>query len=406
MTVDITSEWFPKNKTCIVGIGETEYTRWGRITRPEFQLACEAILRAIADAGLTVKDIDGICSYAGDRNEALRLATELGIPQLRFSNMYWGGGGGGSMGAVMNASIAVATGVANYVAVFRALAQGQFGRFGQARAGAGQRVGAAAAFRARYGYFTAAQQMAIQARRHMHLYGTTSRQFGAIAVACYKHAQRNPRAVMYGRPITIEEHQNSRMIADPLRLYDCCQETDGSAAVILTSAERARDLKQRPVYLVAASQGMGFHQSQLSRQQLDEFFTSDNLEKGAADLWKRAGITPKDVDVAQIYENFTSMTLQSIENHGFCKRGEGGAFVEGGRLEWPDGELPLNTSGGNLAEAYTHGFELVNEAVRQLRGTSTCQVEGAEICFANCGTGLRPISAGDMALNSNIILRR
>jgi acetyl-CoA acetyltransferase len=337
------AEWPMKDQVCIVGIGETEFTKWGQIARSEFQLACEAIIKAVDDAGLSMDQIDGVASYAMDRNDPVALQAALGFPQLRFSNMQWGGGGGGGSGAVQNAAAAIYAGLANYVVVFRSLAQGQFGRFGQSRSGG--RVSGGSAFNQPYGLFSPAQQYGLTTRRHMHEFGTTSRHLGAIAVACRKHAQRNPRAVMYGKPITLEDHQNSRMIADPYRLLDCCLENDGSAAVVLTSAERARDLKQPPVYIMAAAQGSGprwtgFNQSN---------FLSANFEETAKDLYARAGVTPKDIDVAQIYENFTGQVLMSIEDHGFCARGEGGAFVSGGRIEWPDGELPINTSGGNLS---------------------------------------------------------
>ncbi len=391
-------EWLPKDKVCIVGIGETEYTQWGQITRPEYQLACEAIMKAADDAGISVDEIDGICSYANDRNEPARLATTLGFRRLRFSNMVWGGAGGTGSAAVMNACLAVATGSANYVVAFRALAQGQFARFGQSPA-AGATASGGSAFSAPYGFMVPAQVYGMKARRHMHEYGTTSRQFGAVSVACYKHAQRNPRAAAYGKPLTIEDHQKSRIICDPLRLYDCCRESDGAAAVILTSAERAKNLKQRPVYIMGASQGMDFRGGVGFEQTWGKpDYPTANFEKVATDLYARAGVAPKDVNVAQIYENFTPMTIMSIENHGFCKRGEGGPFVENGRIEWPNGELPINTSGGNLAEAYIHGFELVNEAVRQMRGTSTCQVKDAEICLVASGPGT--------ILTSDLIVRR
>ncbi|MBI2863544.1 MAG: hypothetical protein HYX94_03170 [Chloroflexi bacterium] len=378
-----------KDKVAIVGIGETEFTKWGQIKRSEFQLGLEAILKAIEDAGLSVKDIDGFASYSMDRNEPVAIATALGVPQIRFSNMFWGGGGGAGCGAVHNAAMAVYSGTANYVVVFRALCQGQFGRLGGPVAG-GPRPQGEWAHSVPYGLMTAGQRFAMQTRRHMHLYGTTSRQLGAVAVACRKHAQRNPRAVMYGRPITIEDHQNSRMIADPFRLLDCCLESDGAAAIVLTSAERAKSLKHRPVYIMAASQGNGPRQG--SGNMSKPNYDTANFEEVAKDLYERAGVTPKDIDVAQIYENFTGMVIMSIENHGFCKRGEGGPFVEGGRIEWPDGELPINTSGGNLSEAYIHGFELVTEAVRQMRGTSTCQVKDAEICLVASGPGVAPVS--------------
>ncbi|MCX6022300.1 MAG: acetyl-CoA acetyltransferase [Chloroflexi bacterium] len=380
--------WAMRDQTAIVGIGETEYRRWGQIDRAEFSLACEAILKALDDAGLTVDDLDGFSSYSNDRNDPAALANALGVPQVRFSNMFWGGGGGGYAGAVMNAMTAVYSGVANCVVAYRSLCQGQFGRFGQSR---GPNIASgASAFQVPFGWMSAPGNYAMRARRYMTEYGITSRQFGNIAVAAYKHAQRNPRAVMYGRPITIEDHQNSRFIVDPLKLYDCCQENDGACAVIVVSAERAKDLKQRPVYIMAGAQGSGFRAAGAAGNRPD--FVSSTFTTVARDLYARAGIGPKDVDVAQIYENFTPMAMMSIEEHGFCKRGEGGAFCEDGNIEWPNGGLPINTSGGNLAEAYIHGFEFVAEATRQMRGTSTAQVEGAEICLCAGGPGVDTVS--------------
>jgi acetyl-CoA acetyltransferase len=378
-----------------VGIGETEYTKWGGIAdRSEFQLACEAILKALDDAGLSTDELDGFSTYSNDRNTGIDLAAALGIPQLRYASVLTMGGGGGGAAAIMNGVMAVATGTADVVACYRSLCQGQFGRFGQSRA-AGAVTGGPA-YTAPFGLMSPPGSYGIRARRYMHEYGITSRQFGHISVAAYKHAQRNPRAVMYGRPITIEDHQNSRIVVDPLHLYDCCQENDGAAAIIVTTAERAKDLKQRPVYVMGAAQGSGFRSQVPAGNRPD--FVSSSFTTVARDLYARAGVGPKDIDVAQIYENFTPMAMMSIEEHGFCKRGEGGAFVENGRIEWPDGELPINTSGGNLAEAYIHGFELYIESTRQMRGTSTCQVENAEIGLCAGGPGTEYVS--------NIIMRR
>lgn len=392
------SGWPMKDKVAIAGIGETEYTKWGGITRPEFRLACEAILKAVEDAGLTIKDVDGLVSYSNDRNEPHLLATVLGIPQLRYSAMVWSGGGGAGSAAIHQAAAAVYSGSANCVVAYRALAQGQFGRFGRAAAPPGGRVEGAVAHQHPYGFMAPAHHFAMQTRRHMHLYGTTSKQLGSIAVACNKHAQRNPRAVMHGKPITIEDHQKSRMIVDPFHLYDCCLESDGAAAAVLTTAERAKQLKQRPVYIMAASHGNGYQLGGMPHNHNKADYDTAGFEAIAKDLYNRAGITPKDIDVAQIYENFTGMVIMSIENHGFCKKGEGGHFVENGRIEWPNGALPMNTSGGNLAEAYIHGFELINEAVRQMRGTSTCQVKDAEIGLVASGPGV--------CLVSDLIVRR
>ncbi len=393
-----------RDKVCVAGIGQTEFTKYGVITRPEFQLAVEAILAACEDAGISPSQIDGFASYSNDRNDPARLAHALGIPEFGFSAMQWGGGGGGGSAAVGNAAAAIHAGYANYVVVYRALAQGQFGRFGQSSASG--RMTGGFAWETPYGVIAPVAWYAAQVRRHMHDYGTTSRQMGHVAVASSKHAQHNPRAVMYGRPITLEDHQNSRMIADPLRLLDCCLESDGSVAVILAPAERARDLKQKPVYIGGVSQGSGHRQSLGMGANYREGYTTANFSEVAARLYRMAGMGPSEIDVAQVYENFTGMVLMSLEDHGFCERGGGGPFVEGGRIEHKKvaeagapyaGELPINTAGGNLAEGYIHGFELITEAVRQVRGTSTLQVDGARTCLVASGPGPSPLS--DMILH-------
>ena len=390
-------EWYPKDKTAVVGIGEGledgKYMRWGRATKSEFQLACEAALAACVDAGVDPKEVDGFCSFSDDRNGAPRLAAALGCNELSTSVMQWGGGGGGGSGALMNAVQAVACGSAKYVIAFRSLCQGQFGRFGQSRASG--RLSGAGAFTAPYGIMSPPQSIgAIRGRRHMALYGTKSEDWGRIAVQCYRAANRNPRAVMYGRPITLEDHQNSRMIADPMHLYDCCQENDGAAAVLVTSAERARDLKQPPIYIMSAASGNQYAagDNPFRGEMGSANFQEDRAPGVAKRLYAQAGITVDDIDVAQIYENFTSMVLMSLEEHGFCNIGEGGAYVQSGAIDWPNGKCPINTSGGNLAEAYIHGFELITETVRQLRGTSTMQVEGAEIGLVASGPGVTPVT--------------
>ena len=387
-----------RDQVCVVGVGESQYGRHGSIARPEFQLAMEAILAACSDAGLEPKRLDGFASYANDRNDAIRAATALGVDRLSFNNMFWGGGGGGVAGAVANAAAAIVAGYADYVVAYRALAQGQFRRFGQAEV-TGQ-VDGQDMWRLTTGLLTPSQRFALPIRRYMHEYGVSSEQLGRVAVASYKHAQHNPRAVMYGKPITIEDHQNSRVIADPLRLYDCCQETDGAAAVILTTPERARDLQRPLVYLAGAAQGAGYREGAMSENRPN--YSTAAFSDVAQRLYASAGIGPEEIDVAQLYENFTGLVLMSMEDFGLAGRGEAGQWVEGGRIEHKAvadagaphaGELPINTSGGNLAEAYTHGFELMVEGTRQLNGTSTLPVEGARTSLVVSGPGVAPASA-------------
>jgi acetyl-CoA acetyltransferase len=389
-----------RRRAHIVGVGESRYTRWGKIGDvTEHALACQAIQAAVADAGLAMDDVDGLASFAEDRNEAVFLAAELGLPALRFGNMVWMPGGGGGCAAVGNAAMAVETGQAEVVVVYRSLCQGQFFRFGQA----GRDVSAPAdpepptlqqatslmlaslGFSSMpYGLLMAAAAYALPTRRHMHLYGTTSEQLGHIAVTFREHASRNPRAVMGGRPMTLEDHQASPMIADPHRLFDCCLESDGACAVVVTSAARARDLAKPPVEILASEQGAprGYAFGPFSNANIpDDLYATGGGEEMAGRLFGKAGLGPSDVDVAQLYDHFTGCVLMQIEDYGFCKRGEGGPFVESGALSWKGGSLPTNTHGGSLSEAYIHGLNHVVEGVRTLRGESTSPVEGAEVCL-------------------------
>lgn len=390
---------YPKNGASIVGVGETEYCKVGRATRSEFELACIAVMRAVEDAGLDLADVDGLCTYASERSAPVALAPALGMGELRFVNLY-PGGGNSAAGIVHNAALAVAAGVATTVVCYRSLCQGQSLRFGRARAGHGSAaqpmgasIGGPQAFTAPFGLFSPAQMYALEARRHMHEFGTTSAQFGAVAVASYANAQRNPRAVMYGRPLSLEQHQASRIIADPYRLYDCCQESDGACAVVVTSSERARDLRQPRVLITAGAQGMEPGDGIERQSRPAPLWTTAGQRSVARRLYRDAGIGPEDIDVAQVYENFTGQVVMALEDFGFCKRGEGGPFVESGAIDWPDGRLPINTSGGNLAEAYLHGLSLVIEGARQLRGTSTSQVESATCCLVVGGPSAPPSSA-------------
>jgi acetyl-CoA acetyltransferase len=225
----------------------------------------------------------------------------------------------------------------------------------------------------------------------MHQYGTTSRQFGAVAVACRKHANRNPDAIMYRQPMTLEDHQASRMIADPLRLLDCCLECDGAGAIVITSAERAKSMPHPPAYILAGAMGTGPHQASHRPYAYLNMAEFPETRYVARQLFGMAGVTPQDIDVAQIYEHFSVAVIIALEDLGFCKKGEGGPFVEGGRIEI-GGEIPVNTSGGNLSEVYIHGITHIMEGVRQIRGTSTAQVLGAELSLV-AGPNFIPTSA-------------
>ncbi|OAI44402.1 acetyl-CoA acetyltransferase [bacterium SCGC AG-212-C10] len=382
-----------RGKVAVVGIGETKYYKRGGSPDPEFKLGLDAIIKAAGDAGIDVRDIDGFASFSNDRNDPARIATALGSKDVSFSNMFWGGGGGGGSGAMANACAAIVAGYSKYVVVYRALAQGQFGRFGQ---GAQTNyLPGGGAFTAPYGLMSPAQTFAMRVRRFMHEHGVTQDALRAVARASYRHAQHNPRAVMYGRELTDDDYENSRWIVEPFHLFDCCQENDGAAALILTTPERARDLQQKPAYVLAASQGSAYRQAAGSHNAPD--YATSNFKTVAPRLYDQAHVTPKDVDVLQSYENFTGGVMMSIVEHGFCEPDEVNDFFTIENFSAPDGKLPLNTSGGNLAECYMHGLGLVAEAVRQVRGTSTCQVPGANISMITSGPMVQPVSSMIMA---------
>jgi acetyl-CoA acetyltransferase len=378
-----------RGKVAVAGIGETTYYKHGRAPQSEFALALQAILRACADAGLDPRQVDGFASYSNDRNDPSRLAAALGLPELRFSNMQWGGGGGGGSAAVGNAAAAVAAGYADCVVVFRALAQGQFQRFGAAPPGG--TVSGEAALTFPYGLISPAQRFAMRVMRFMHDHGVRPEAQRAIALASYHHAQANTRAVMHGRPLSPEAYDASRWIVEPFRLFDCCMENDGAAALVLVSAERARDLRQPPAYVLGVAQGSEYRNA--ARGHNAPTYATSSFTTVAPHLWEMAGVGPKDVSVVQSYENFTGGVLMSLVEHGFFAPEEANDFLTFENLIAPAGRMPLNTSGGNLAECYMHGLELQVEAVRQLRGQSTSPVPGARVGLVISGPMVTPVSS-------------
>lgn len=381
----------PFQRACVVGIGETEYTRWGKMERSELQLACEAVRNAAHDAGLPVSAIDGLASYALDRNEPGQLQDALGLDNVRFASMTWGGGGTGACGGILHAAMAVETGVAEHVVVLRSLCQGQSRRYGQFVGGRYN-----GNFFAPFGLFSPPLMVAPMVQRYMHEFGIRQEHLGEVALTCRDNATRNPRAVMGKKPLTMEDYLSSRIIASPLRLYDCTQENDGACALLVTSLERACDLKKKPIRILAAAQANapGWGSGALGSHNMPaETYGAGNGSACAELVYAQAGVKPADIDVAQIYDHFTGLVLMSLENYGFCGRGEAGAFVEEGNIRWPSGRLPINTAGGHLSEAYIHGLNHAVEAVRQLRGESTSQVKDAELCLVTAGLGGSPTSA-------------
>lgn len=369
-------------RMAIVGIGATGFAKDSG--RSELQLAAEASLAALTDAGLVPSDVDGMVTFTMDGNPEIALARELGIPELTFfSRINYGGGA--ACATVHQAAMAVATGAARVVLCYRAFNERSGHRFGQVSTAAAGSVDNSWSYP--MGLSTPAADVAMFARRYMHSYGATSEDFGRVAVVDRKHAATNPNAWFYRRPITLADHQASRWIAEPLRLLDCCQESDGGVALVVTSMERAADLPARPAVIAAAAQGSGVDQYVMTSYYRDDMTGLPEMGVVGRQLWRQAGITQSDVDVAVLYDHFTPFVLVQLEELGFCPRGEGRHFVADGALEL-DGVLPLNPHGGQLGEAYIHGMNGIAEGVRQVRGTAANQVAGVGHVLVTAGTGV------------------
>lgn len=371
----------------ITGIGATEFSKDSG--RSELRLAAEAVQAALADSGLSASDVDGLVSFTMDANSEISVARELGIEELTFfSRVHYGGGAAAA--TVQQAAMAVATGVADVVVAYRAFNERSGMRFGQVSSAAAGQVNSSGvdnSFHYPMGLGTPAATVAMVAQRYLHEYGATSEDFGRVAVIDREHAATNPAAWFYGKPITLAEHQASRWIAEPLHLLDCCQETDGAVALVVTSLERARDLPNPPAVVTAAAQGSGPDQYIMTSYYRDELAALPEMGVVGRQLWAQSGLRPGDMDVAVLYDHFTPYVLMQLEELGFCGRGEAPGFIEGDTLSL-DGALPLNPHGGQLGEAYVHGMNGIAEAVRQVRGTSVNQVRDVSHVLVTAGTGV------------------
>jgi acetyl-CoA acetyltransferase len=378
-------------QVAIVGLGHTRYGKRGEFAeRGPYSLACEAIANACADAGISPADIDGYSGYANEAIEPARIAAAFGAPRLTYAGMVWGGGGGGVLGALVNASMALVCGYADYVVVYRSLtmstSSGRFGQLEVEKALMGE-LDEERTFSGVYGLLSPAQVFALNARRHMRRFGTTTDHFAEIAINARRMAATNPNA-RFREPMTLADHRASRMISDPMRLFDCCMESDGAAAVILARAQRATELAQAPVYVrSAALAGDLRYSSRLSVS--DDDFASAAQKALGTEVFGRAGVRPSDIDVALLYDHFTPMVLMSLEDFGFCEKGQGGPFVAQGEIGWT-GSLPVNPHGGHLAEVYLHGMNHIIEATRQLRGTSANQLPSVELALVGGAGGVVP----------------
>jgi acetyl-CoA acetyltransferase len=371
----------------IAGIGATDFSKDSG--RSELRLAVEAVGAALDEAGIAPREVQGMVTFSAETNPEIDIARSLGMGELTFfSRIHYGGGA--ACGTVQQAAMAVQAGVADVVVCYRAFNERSGHRFGAGSQGRPATPSAENAHMASYipvGLLTPASWVAMAAQRYLHVNGATSEDFGRVAVADRRHAATNPQAWYYGRPITLEDHQASRFIVEPLHLLDCCQETDGGQALVVTSLERARDLPTTPVVIVAAAQGSGAGQDMMTSYYRDDLLGLPEMAVVARQLWETSGLGPDDMQAAILYDHFTPYVLYQLEELGFCAKGEAKEFVKDGRIEL-GGALPVNTHGGQLGEAYLHGMNGIAEGVRLVRGTSCNQVPDVEHVVVTGGTGV------------------
>ena len=374
-------------QVAIVGLGCTEFSKDSG--RSEMHLACEAAHAAVVDSGLTGADIDGMATFSMDNNWETEVHRQIGGKQLNFfaRTEY---GGGGAIGPFAHAVSAIQSGQCESVIVYRAMNERSGLRFGSGEIMSMNALNPDMIHFSHYfptGFMTPASWIAMCAQRYMHQYGATSEDFGRIAVSMRDFASTNPAAFFYGKPLTLEQHQSSRKIADPLRLFDCCQESDGAVAFVLTSLERAKDLPNVAAEIASVRQCALPSSRQVTPFYSDEIGRFPEFDAIAPELYQRAGVSPDDIDLACLYDHFTPSILPQLESFGFCEIGEGKDFVADGHIS-RGGKLPVNTNGGQIGEAYLHGLNGIAEVVRQMRGQSANQVTRADHALVTAGAGV------------------
>ena len=372
----------------IAGVGQTAFAK--ALEESEVVLALTAIRDALADAGVASSDVDGLFSYTLETTEEVDIARNLGCGAVTaFAQIGYGGGAG--CGVVGLAAMAVAAGQCDIAVAWRSRKRGAAAS--RPWANVNQRLADARQWSRPFGLLRPVDEIAVLARRYLHEFGGTREQLAEVALAARAHANANPAAMMHDKPLTLAGYLDARMISEPLCLFDNCLESDGAGAVVVTSLDRARDLARPPVVVDAWAQSLP-----AQHQTMTNYFTEDPLlgpsYACARRLWANASVGPGDVDVAQLYDAFSPLVPLSLEGYGFCNRGEGLAFCADGALRaGHDGtRLPVNTSGGGMSEAYVHGFNLIVEGARQLRGESPNQIDGAEVSLVTSGEGV-PTSA-------------
>jgi len=377
-------------RAVIAGVGQTEFS--SNSGRTEARLAVEAVLAALSDAHLPPESVDGLVTFAHDSTHEVTVARNLGVDGLSYTGRTTYGGTDYCT-TILQACLAIEAGLATTVVCYRAFNERSGMRFGR---GFGEGFGSFTpglsdetdqwSLSVPFGLRTAAGWIGMYARRMMHEYGLTGADFAEVAVAARTHAATNPAARFYRRPITVADHQGSRMIVDPLRLLDCCMETDGGAAVVITTQERARDTGRPHVGIASVATGSGPDQHMMASYYRPDILDFGELRRVADQVWSRSGMGPADIDAAILYDHFTPMVLAQLETWGFCERGESGDFVRDGNIR-VGGRLPVNPHGGQLGEAYLHGMNGINEAVRQLRGEAANQVPGVRNILVSAPPG-------------------
>lgn len=374
-------------EAAIAGIGQTEFSKASG--RSELQLAAECSKAACDDAGINPADIDGMLTFTLDNTDDILLTRCLGVTDLAYSARL-PGGGAASVATVYQAMALVNAGLCNNVLIWRAMNERSQYRFGQPvnmetafapGGGTGSLLWCMP-----YGAQTPASWEALTSQRYMQKYGVSNEDFGRVSVVQRKHAAANPDAWFYQKPIELADHQAAKWVIEPvLRLLDCCQESDGGVALVVTSLERARDLKQKPVHIAGACQSLPRDVEVISNYYHDQdLATMPEAEGTARRLYAQTGMGPRDMDLAMLYDAFTPQVLKQLEAFGFCGEGEAAAFVADGHIEHGS-TLPVNTNGGLIGEAYIHGMNNITEAVRQIRGDAVNQVAGAERALVSCG---------------------
>ncbi|HFH3285679.1 thiolase C-terminal domain-containing protein [Pseudomonas aeruginosa] len=369
----------------VAGVGLRQYKR-GKAPLAEQGVLVRAIVDACEDAGFNPSEVDGFVSYGDDKNEPVRLMPDLGTRELRFNAQMWGGGGGGIAGAFGIAAAAIATGQASAVVVFRALVQDNSGRMSAAvmRHHLNDHLVGA-------GLVAPAQICALRAQRLYEYHKVPKSVAEELVRASYYHGSRNPEATAFGQTLDLEAYREGRWIAEPFRLFDCSRENDGAGALLLVAAERARDLRKPPVRLLGVANGAEKGWGDLGENDRD--YASAGFKPIARRLWQQTGVTPADVDVVQLYENFSAQGVASLIDHGFCSYENVAEVVRYENLIAPSGKLPVNTAGGNFAHGFVHGIGMAVEAVRVLRGESANPVADAKICLLAGGPGAPTVSS-------------